>query len=156
MDLSNININFWLLQTFAMGLTALILPGLRITNPLGALAAVVALAFVNSHVWDAALFFSIPNTFSSHALLLVASNAVIFWVIIKILPGIESDGILSILVAPILFSILSLVINTYGKNIDWLGYGKSGIDYVSGVRDELRESGKTNSIPAKPSGSGAR
>lgn len=131
-----------------MGLTALLLPGLRITNPLGALAAVVALAFVNSHVWDAALFFSVPNTLSSHALLLVLSNGAIFWLIVKILPGIESDGILTALVAPILFTVLSLAIHTYGKNIDWVGVGERGLNYVSDLRDQFRDGSKANAVPA--------
>lgn len=152
MQLGDINIGFWILQTVAMGLTALILPGLRITNPLGGLAAVVALAFVNSHIWDAALFFAIPDTFSSHTLLLVAANGVIFWLIVKVLPGIESDGILSVIAAPILFTVLSLAINSYGKEIKWGDYGERALSYISGVRDELKESGKTAASETAKSG----
>ncbi|MBN8550592.1 MAG: phage holin family protein [Deltaproteobacteria bacterium] len=149
MDLSSININFWVLQTLAMCLTALLIPGLRVTNPLGALGAVVALAFVNAHVWDAALFFSIPNTFSSQALLLILSNAAIFWLIVKILPGIESSGVVAVIVAPVLFSVLSLGISTYGKNIDWVQLGKRGVEYVAGIRDEFRSSTQANAASEK-------
>ena len=140
MDFSNININFWVLQTLAMCLTALLIPGLKITNPLGALASFFALAFVNAHIWYAALFFSIPNTLSSQALLLMLSNGAIFWLIVKILPGIETNGVLASLFAPIVFTIFSLLISAYGKNIDWVKLGQQGLEYVENVRDEFRSS----------------
>lgn len=151
-DPSSININFWVLQTIAMALTALLIPGLKITSPLGALAMVVALAFVNSHIWDAALFFSIPDHISSHVLLLVGANAAIFWVLVKILPGIESSGIVPAIVSPLLFTLLSVLINTYGKDIDWMRVGKQGIAYVESVRDQFRQGTEANAKqPEAPS-----
>lgn len=137
-NLDSINVNYWVLQTIAMALTALLLPGLRITNPLGALGAVVALAFVNAHVWDAALFMSIPDTFSSQAITLIVANGVVFWVLVKILPGIESSGVLPVIAAPLVFSILSMFIHSYAKDVDWAALGERGVAKVQEFRDEVR------------------
>ena len=132
-----ISFSYWILQSIAMGLTALVLPNLRITNPLGALGAVVALAFVNSHIWDAALFFSIPQNFTSHAMTILVANGLLFWLIVKILPGIESDGIFAPIVAPVLFTIFSILISEYGKNVDWLGLISRAVNYITAFKGEL-------------------
>lgn len=117
--LESINISFWILQTIAMMITAFLLPRLTVSGPLGALGAVIGLAFVNAHIWDAALFFQIPNSFTSHALLLIVANGVVFWILVKVLPGIEVQGVLPAIAAPIVFSICSILINEYGKDVDW-------------------------------------
>src|SRR3990172_11967686 len=97
-------INYWILQTGAMMLTALLIPKLRITSLLGASLTVLALGLLNATLWDAALFFQIPHAFSTQALVLLAANGAIFWILVKILPGIEIDGVLPALAAPIVFT----------------------------------------------------
>lgn len=117
--LDQLNPTYWLLQTVAMLLTAFLIPNLRITGPLSALIAVLALAFVNAHLWDAALFFQIPDSLTIHAAALFVSNGIIFWLLVKLLPGIEVDGIAAALFAPIVFTLCSLLISKYGMLIDW-------------------------------------
>lgn len=142
MDLSLLNINFWIIQSLAMGLTALVLPRLRITSIYGATIMVVALALVNAHIWDAALFFSFPDTISIHALTLFVSNGLIFWILVKLLPGIEVTGFLPALVAPAVFSLISLVLNTYGSQIDFLAIGEKGLTEIEATRDQLKKDHK--------------
>ena len=110
---------YWLYQTVAMCLTALFIPKLKITSIFGALFMVVAIAFVNSKLWDAALFLSIPDAFSLRALSLLLANGVIFWALVKLLPGIEVQGVLPALVAPLIFSATSLLISQYHDAVDW-------------------------------------
>jgi len=119
-QLLDIKFSYWVLQTIAMLITAFLLPNLRITSIFGALFIVIALAFVNSKVWDAALFLTVPNTFSYQSVLLVLTNGLLFWILIKILPGIEVDGILPALAAPIVFSLTSLFISNYAVHVEWL------------------------------------
>jgi len=119
-NLLALNINYWVLQSIAMLVTAILIPKLRITSIFGATATVVALAFVNSKVWDAALFFSVPNHFTSQALCLFLANGVIFWIVVKLLPGIEVDGILPALIAPVIFTLSSLLISRYAGDVDWI------------------------------------
>lgn len=135
MDLPTLNLTYWFLQTVAMCVTALLIPGLKVTSPFGALGTVVGLAFVNSKVWDAALFFHIPDHFSSQALLLFLTNGFIFWILIKLLPGIEVEGIIPALVAPVVFTLCSLLISAYSDQIDWVAV----LDFIIAVFSELRE-----------------
>jgi uncharacterized membrane protein YvlD (DUF360 family) len=145
MDLSFFNINFWILQSIAMGLTALFIPRLKITSFFGATQMVIALALVNSHIWDTALFFSVPDSFTTHALVLLGSNAVIFWVLVKVLPGIEVSGILPAVVAPVVFSVISLFLNAYGSKIDFLDLAEKGITMVQSAREDLKSDSETES-----------
>ena len=113
------DLSYWGLQTVAMLITALLIPNLRITSIFGALLTVVALAFVNSTLWDAALFFQVPDHITTQALTLFIANGVIFWILVKLLPGIEVTGFFAALIAPVVFTLCSLVIDTYKDQIPW-------------------------------------
>ncbi len=136
--LTNLNITYWLLQTVAMLITAILIPKLRITSIFGAVLIVIALAFVNSKVWDAALFFSVPNELSYHSVLLFITNGVIFWILIKILPGIEVSGFLAALVAPVVFTLTSLIISKYANYIDWMAILDKSIEILSTLREYFK------------------
>lgn len=131
-------LSYWILQTLAMALTALLIPGLRITSILGATLAVVGLAFVNATIWDAALFFEVPSSFSTQMLVLVLANGGIFWILAKLLPGIEVEGILPALIAPLVFTISSALISHYGQDIDWEKVFHTGTEEVMELRDNLK------------------
>ena len=111
--------NYWLLQTVAMILTALLVPRLRITGITGALMTVVGIALVNAYLWDTALFFELPESLSLRAALLFVTNGMIFWLLVKLLPGIEVDGLLPALVAPVVFTCCSVFIATYAHQVNW-------------------------------------
>lgn len=110
---------YWGMQTLAMLATAALLPKLKITSLLGAVAIVACLAFVNATVWDAALFLSVPSDLSIQAFVLLLSNGLLFWVLVKVLPGIEVDGLAAAIAAPVVFTLCSMIIDKYGKAIDW-------------------------------------
>ena len=133
-DLFAIDFNYWFLQTVAMMITAFAVPRLKITGILGALGTVLALAFINSKIWDAALFFHIPSSLSVQALLLLVTNGVIFYVLVKLMPGIQIKGILPAICAPLVFTITSLVISNYAHLIDW----KAVFDTVFAGVEKLR------------------
>lgn len=147
-SLFSFNFSYWALQTAAMMLTVFILPRLRVSGPLGAFATVVALAFVNSHVWNAALFFSIPDTFSYQVACIFLANGVIFWVLVKILPGIEVDGFLAALFAPVLFSLISLFLSRYATDIDWIRLMQWSLEQLQELQEMLRDQGKVLARPA--------
>lgn len=149
-DLASLNVSYWILQTVVMLITAALIPNLRITSIFGAILIVVALAFVNSKVWDAALFFHIPNTLSYQSLLLFLTNGLIFWLLIKILPGIEVDGIIPALVAPIIFTLTSLVISKFAAEIDWLAILDKIITVLQNLRDYFQEAVPVSTVPEQP------
>lgn len=102
-----------------MMVTVFLIPRLRVHGPIPAFVTVLVLAFINTHLWSAALFFSIPQSATLQALLLLLVNGVIFWLVVKLLPGIEVDGILPAIAAPVVFTVCSMLIEVYGPQIEW-------------------------------------
>ncbi|MCI5064637.1 phage holin family protein [bacterium] len=125
----------WAFQSFAMMLTALILPRFRVTSIFGPFLAVVALAFVNAHVWSTALFFQLPDTVTVQAGLLLLVNGVIFWLLVKLLPGIEVSGIFPAILAPVLFTVLSVIVEEFGSEIDWGAVFEQAYRFILEVRE---------------------
>lgn len=132
------HIDYWVFQTLAMMVTAFILPGVRVTGFWGALIAVICLAFFNAHLWDAALFFKIPDTMTSQAILLIVMNGVLFWIFAKIIPGIEINGILPALAAPIVFTLLSIFISQNLTGFDWHGMWTKTVVTIRNLRYEFQ------------------
>jgi putative membrane protein len=129
----------WLLQTVAMVLTALVVPRLRITSIFGAFLIVVALALVNATLWNAALFFSIPTTPTLAAVVLVVANGAIFWVLCKLLPGIEIQGVLPAIVAPIVFTVASVLVGRYADDVDLGAVASAGAELIERLRSWIEE-----------------
>jgi len=144
--LLSFNPEFWALQTVAMMLTALLIPGLTVSGPIGAFLAVAALAFINTKVWDTALFMSVPDSLTLKAGMLLLVNGAIFWVMVKAMPGIAVRGILPALAAPVVFTVLTLTLPDVAKRIDWQALLQRG----SGIVQEIlpsTEVGKPLSSP---------
>ena len=138
-DLPQINYLFWVFQTLAMMLTGWLVPGFKVVNPIGAFLMVIALAFVNSHIWDAALFFEIPNSLTSRTFTLIVANGIIFWLLVKLLPYIEIRGCLAAIAAPVIFTLLSILIGYAGENVDWIKVGNSTKTFIEGVKKSLEK-----------------
>lgn len=117
--LATFNPIYWLTQTAAMALTALLIPKLRVTSIFGPLLAVATLSVINSTVWSSGLFSKLPDSLTTQTLSLLAINGAIFWIVVKILPGIEVDGVLPSLVAPIVFTICSILVPKFASEVNW-------------------------------------
>jgi uncharacterized membrane protein YvlD (DUF360 family) len=130
----SIDFTFWVSQCVAMALAALLIPKLRITSIIGPVLAVATLGLVNTTVWSPELFFSLPKDISSQTLMLLGINGLIFWVIVKLLPGIETDGILPSLVAPIVFTVCALAVPRVIDHVNW----NSVLDQTTQVVGQLK------------------
>lgn len=135
-----INVSHWVIQTFAMMLTAFLIPKLRVSGPIPALATVVTLGFINAHYWSAALFFSLPADVTSNAIFLFLANGVLFWIVVKVLPGIEVEGVLPALAAPVVFTVISVLLNENLKDVDWNVVWQEVTGFVQAVRGRFLES----------------
>jgi uncharacterized membrane protein YvlD (DUF360 family) len=118
-QLLRFDVVYWVTQIIAMALTALVIPNLRVTSIFGPVLAVIALALVNTTVWSSDLFSQIPGSLSTQAVTLLAINAAIFWLIVKVMPGIESKGILPVLAAPVVFTVCAMVVPQVYSRVDW-------------------------------------
>ena len=114
------NINFIVNQSIAVMLTALLIPHLRITSLFGAVLTVLSLSWINANLWNTSLFFSLPHSFTHQTLIIFLVNGLIFFALIKILPGIEVTGILPAIIAPIVLTLINILIKNYGYLIDWV------------------------------------
>ena len=130
-----LSVQRWAFQTVAMTLTAVLIPGFKVTSVFGPILAVVALAFINAHVWSTALFFQVPDTFTTQAGLLFAVNGAIFWVLVKLLPGVEVKGLLPALAAPVVFTVLSVLVENYGNEVNWGEVFEETYAFLISIRD---------------------
>lgn len=106
-------------QVVAMALTALLLPRLTISSFLGPVAAVLVLSVINVLYWDVELFQFIPMSFNTRVLSLLAINGAIFWIVVKLVPGIEVKGFFPALTAPVLFSAITILLTIYLPDISF-------------------------------------
>lgn len=123
------------LQVIAMCITALILPGFKVTSLLGPITAVIALGFINMLYWDSELFHLIPDAFSIRVLSLLGINALIFFIVIKILPGIEIDAVFPAIAAPVLFSALTILLKQYAPELTFAEMASLAGDVLLNLRN---------------------
>lgn len=140
-----LNIEYWALQTLALLITALLIPRLTISGPISGLIAVVSISLMNTYLWDAALFFSIPNHLTLHTATLLLVNGVLFWILVKVLPGIEVKGFLPALAAPVVFTITSIIIQRYGREIDWNQLATYLVELLSKLKGDFQGAGDKQS-----------
>jgi hypothetical protein len=136
---SSPKLSTFLMQVLAMLLTCLFIPRLKVTSIFGAVFMVLSISFINRTLWDDHMFNMIPLDKTQSTIYLFLANGVIFWLLVKILPGIEVSGILPALVAPVVFSITNLAVTEASKNIDWKKVSVIAVDKVHIIRDELKE-----------------
>lgn len=127
------------IQTAAICITAFLLPGLTIRSFFAPVFAVLILGYVNTQIWDAALFLQVPNTLTMHALSLILCNGLLFWLVIKILPGFDISGILPAILGPILFSLTSLAISTYFQKYTLTETLQTVNEYVAPIKEKVVE-----------------
>ncbi|HMO16813.1 MAG TPA: phage holin family protein [Oligoflexia bacterium] len=126
-------------QLIAMGLTIFLIPRLYVTNPLSALGILGSIAIVNATLWDPNLFFGIPDSLSGTALKLFLANGILFWILVKLMPGIRVEGILPALVAPVVFSVLSSLLHFFLSDFDWFVVIGAGLEQLSQFKESINE-----------------
>jgi uncharacterized membrane protein YvlD (DUF360 family) len=141
--LSTIKLDIWVIQTLAMILTAILMPKFTVSGPISALIAVITLSVVNTHLWDAALFFSVPDSITLHAATLIIANGIIFWILVKILPGIDTQGFIAPLLAPIIFTVISVYLHQMSPKIPWDQLLSSAKAIITDTKEHLKNESKT-------------
>ncbi len=136
--LPSFDLSFWALQTAAMLFTALLIPRFQVHGPIPAFALVFCLTIVNAKIWDAALFFQIPDHISTQVFTLLIANGVIFWILVKLLPGVEVEGFLPALLAPVVFTICTVLVDEYGRNIDWAKVWQQAMEFINSIKSQVQ------------------
>lgn len=127
----------FIFQVVALALTALILPGLKINSLFSLVGLVVIITLVNAHFWDAALFYSIPDSLSLRAISTLIVNGLIFFVLVRVLPGIECRGLFTAIISPVLFTFLTITLSHYGEDVNWQSVGAFILSVVDALKGYL-------------------
>lgn len=114
------SLNHLILQTIALLITAFLIPRFQVQGPISAAIMVIVLGVVNTKLWDAALFYQIPDTLTAQTLVTLLVNGVLFWGLAKCLPGVAIQGFLPAIVAPIVLTIVSILTYQFGRDINWV------------------------------------
>ena len=134
MQLVSFDYMHWASQCLAMALVTLLIPNLKITSIFGPILAVLALSLINTFAWSSTLFAAIPDQISAQTLTLLCVNVFIFWAVVKILPGIETKGILPSLIAPVVFTLCSIAIPKVAQTVDWSAVKTQAVQIVSDTK----------------------
>ncbi|MFC2124619.1 phage holin family protein [Bacteroidota bacterium] len=102
-----------LITSFAVLITAYLLPGVHVDNFLTALILALVLALMNVTLKPLLIFLTIPFTIVTLGLFLLVINAVVILISDAIIPGFIVDGFWWAL----LFSLVLSLINTVLQNI---------------------------------------
>ena len=107
----------WVLFALALILVAKMTPGVEISGFLAALIAAVVIGFINIFIKPVITILTLPINILTLGLFTLIINAVLFALAAVLVPGFSVGGFIPALVGSILFSILSMLINMYGRTV---------------------------------------
>ncbi len=82
----------WILNAVALWLVTLIVPGVRIDDPVHAFIAALVLGLVNALVKPVLIILTLPITVVTLGLFLLVINGLLFWAVGSVLPNFHVDG----------------------------------------------------------------
>jgi putative membrane protein len=106
-----------LLNGLALFLAAQLVPGIEVKGFGTALLAALILGIVNTFIRPVLVFFTLPISFLTLGLFIFVINALLFWLVGSLVPGLEVDGFLSAFLGAIIVSLISWVLNGIWKGM---------------------------------------
>ncbi|OYQ62547.1 hypothetical protein B9G53_21615 [Pseudanabaena sp. SR411] len=105
---------FTILAT-ALGLLVvdMVVPGVDIANFPAAIIAAIVIGFVNAFIGPIIKLLSLPFTFITLGLFSFVVNGILLWLASVIVPGFTMNGIVALILAPIVLSFVSTFFNKY-------------------------------------------
>jgi putative membrane protein len=99
----------------ALGLLVvdMVVPGVDIANFPAALIAAIVIGFVNAFIGPVVKLLSLPLTFITLGLFSFVVNGILLWLASIIVPGFTMNGLLALILAPIVLSFVSTFLNKY-------------------------------------------
>ncbi len=99
----------WIVNAAALLLVAYLYPGVHVESFLAAALAALALGLVNAVVRPILVILTFPVTLLTLGLFLFVINALLFWLVAELVPGITVAGFMAALIGSILYSLITLV-----------------------------------------------
>lgn len=102
----------WLIVTGAILLAAYLIPGVRVRSIGSAAVAAVILGVVNLILKPIAMILAFPITVITLGLFIFVVNALLFWLVAAVAPGVEVKNFWSALLGALIVSVVSYIANT--------------------------------------------
>jgi len=102
-----------LLTALSLLMVDLVVPGVDIATFASALLAALSIGFVNGSIRPILGFLSLPITILTLGGFALVVNGFCFWLATLVVPGFSVHGLFSFLLAPIVFSFVSTLLNKY-------------------------------------------
>jgi putative membrane protein len=106
----------WFIRALSLMIVAMLFPGFHVANFGTAFIAVAVLTILNVTVKPILVIFSLPVTILTFGLFSFVINAVVFLMASALVPGILIDGFFPALIASLLFSVVSAVLQSFATN----------------------------------------
>ena len=106
----------WLIYALVIMLVAWIVPGISVDGFGSALVAIIIIALINAIIRPIVMFITLPINFITLGLFTFVINALLLLLAGYVSPGFEVDGFWSALLGSLLLSLVSIPINSIGKN----------------------------------------
>jgi len=101
----------WIIRTLILLLTAYFVPGFKINSYTSAFAVALVLAVLNMFVKPILLLLTLPATILTLGLFMFVINAILLIIASKLVPGFEIDSFFTAIVASIVITIISSLVN---------------------------------------------
>jgi putative membrane protein len=102
-----------LTATLSLLVVDIIFPGIEIANFPTAIISALVLGMVNGSIKPILSLLSLPINLLTLGLFSVVINGICFWLVGALVPGFTVDGIVAVLVGPILLSLSTTLLNSY-------------------------------------------
>ena len=119
MDTILLFLTAWLLNALALGVTAAIVPGVRIKNWKAAFFGALAIGLVSLIVKPIAVFFSLPFLVFTLGLFYFILMTFLFWLASIVTPGFEVDGFFSGLAGALILSLVNWGMSFFTTASTW-------------------------------------
>lgn len=102
----------WLLNALALGITAVLIPGIRVSGVGALLVAALVIGLINALVKPLLVILTLPVTILTLGLFLLILNGLLFWLAAAIVPGFDVDGFLAALLGALVMAVLGWLLAT--------------------------------------------
>lgn len=110
-----------ILNAVALILTAYIVPGFHVADFTTALLAAIVLGLVNTFIKPILSFLTFPLTILTLGLFIFIVNAVVLFIVAAFVKGLTIDGWIPAILAAIVLSVVSTVLNAVFKDLGKIG-----------------------------------
>ena len=107
----------WILNAFALFVTAYFVRGFHVENYTAALLAAVVIGFINAFIRPILLFLTAPLNLLTLGLFTFVINALVLWMASQVVPGLAVDNLWWAIVAAVFLTFISTLLSHLLKDL---------------------------------------